>query len=141
MAYTHFPGPLLPGRACLKWARRRGLGAPSRPSIAVQRKERTRDPVGIFHNGATDLPVADTPSGVLVASGTLEDMHASYQRILVDQVRQGILAEQLGFDFFLMTEHHFQPEGAEFSPNPMMAEIGRSRPRPAASGSGRPPTS
>jgi len=78
---------------------------------------------GIFQNGASDLPVADTPSGVLVASGNLEDMHASFQRILVDQVRQGVLAEQLGYDFYFMTEHHFQPEGPEFSPNPLMAEM------------------
>src|SRR5919106_4813511 len=77
---------------------------------------------GIFQNGASDLPVADTPSGVLVAGGSLEDMHASYQRIMVDQVRQGVLAERLGYDFYFMTEHHFQPEGAEFSPNPLLAE-------------------
>jgi alkanesulfonate monooxygenase SsuD/methylene tetrahydromethanopterin reductase-like flavin-dependent oxidoreductase (luciferase family) len=79
--------------------------------------------VGIFQNGASDLPVADTPSGVLVAGGSLADMHASFQRIMVDQVRQGVLAEQLGYDFYFMTEHHFQPEGPEFSPNPLMAEM------------------
>jgi alkanesulfonate monooxygenase SsuD/methylene tetrahydromethanopterin reductase-like flavin-dependent oxidoreductase (luciferase family) len=78
---------------------------------------------GIFQNGASDLPVADTPSGVLVAGGSLGDMHASFQRIMVDQVRQGVLAEQLGYDFYFMTEHHFQPEGPEFSPNPLMAEM------------------
>src|SRR5262249_55278057 len=44
-------------------------------------------------------------------------------RIMVDQVRQGVLAEQLGYDFYFMTEHHFQPEGPEFSPNPLMAEM------------------
>jgi hypothetical protein len=79
--------------------------------------------LGIFQNGASDLPVADTPSGVLVAGGSLADMHASFQRILVDQVRQGVLAEQLGYDFYFMTEHHFQPEGPEFSPNPLMPEM------------------
>ena len=78
---------------------------------------------GIFQNGASDLPVADTPSGVLVAGGSLEEMHASYQRIQVDQVRQGVLADQLGYDFYFMTEHHFQPEGPEFSPNPLMTEM------------------
>src|SRR5882724_3212911 len=78
---------------------------------------------GIFQNGASDLPVTDTPSGVLVSGGSLEDMHASFQRIMVDQVRQGVLAEQLGYDFYFMTEHHFQPEGPEFSPNPLMAEM------------------
>jgi alkanesulfonate monooxygenase SsuD/methylene tetrahydromethanopterin reductase-like flavin-dependent oxidoreductase (luciferase family) len=79
--------------------------------------------LGILQNGASDLPVADTPSGVLVAGGSLADMHTSFQRILVDQVRQGVLAEQLGYDFYFMTEHHFQPEGPEFSPNPLMAEM------------------
>lgn len=78
--------------------------------------------IGIFHNGASDLPVAGTPSGTLVAGGNLEEVHASYQRVLVDQVRQGILADQLGFDYYFMTEHHFQPEGPEFSPNPILAE-------------------
>ena len=60
---------------------------------------------------------------MLVVGGSLADMHASFQRILVDQVRQGVLAEQLGYDFISATEHHFQPEGPEFSPNPLMAEM------------------
>ncbi|MBI3326489.1 MAG: LLM class flavin-dependent oxidoreductase [Nitrospinae bacterium] len=63
-----------------------------------------------------------TPAGVVVNDGTLADVHASAQRVLVNQVRQGILAERLGFDYFFMTEHHFQPEGAEFSPNPLLTE-------------------
>ncbi|MBI3966377.1 MAG: LLM class flavin-dependent oxidoreductase [Chloroflexi bacterium] len=77
---------------------------------------------GIFQNGAADLPIVETPSGVLVNGGTLDEVHQSYQRILVDQVRQGVLAEQLGYEYYFMTEHHFQPEGAEFSPNPLIAE-------------------
>ena len=82
--------------------------------------------IGIFQNGASDLPAVGGDGGVLVAGGNLEEMHASYQRIQIDQVRQGVLAEQLGYDFYFMTEHHFQPEGAEFSPNPILAEkIGR----------------
>ncbi|MBI3328193.1 MAG: LLM class flavin-dependent oxidoreductase [Nitrospinae bacterium] len=79
--------------------------------------------IGVFHNGASDLPALTTPEGVVVNDGTLADVHASYQRVLVNQVRQGILAERLGFDYFFMTEHHFQPEGAEFSPNPLLTEM------------------
>ncbi len=78
--------------------------------------------IGLFHNGASDLPAMTTPAGVVVNDGTLADVHASAQRVLVNQVRQGILAERLGFDYFFMTEHHFQPEGAEFSPNPLLTE-------------------
>jgi alkanesulfonate monooxygenase SsuD/methylene tetrahydromethanopterin reductase-like flavin-dependent oxidoreductase (luciferase family) len=78
--------------------------------------------VGCFHNGASDLPIIRTPNGVTVNDGNLAEVHESSQRTLVNQVRQGILADRLGFNYFFMTEHHFQPEGAEFSPNPILAE-------------------
>jgi LPS sulfotransferase NodH len=54
----------------------------------------------------------------VVNDGDLAATHTSAQRTIVNQVRQGILAEQLGFDYWFQTEHHFQPEGAELSPNP-----------------------
>ncbi len=79
--------------------------------------------IGVFHNGASDLPPIRTPSGVVVNDGTLADVHASSQRTVVNQVRQGILADRLGFDYWFQTEHHFQPEGAEFSPNPLFSEM------------------
>ena len=78
--------------------------------------------IGLFHNGATDLPLKRTQTGMVLPSGTLEDMHRSNQRVVQNQVAQGVLAEKLGFDYFWMTEHHFQPEGAEFSPNPMTVQ-------------------
>ena len=33
--------------------------------------------VGVFHNGASDLPVLHTPSGIAVNDGTLAEVHAS----------------------------------------------------------------
>lgn len=78
--------------------------------------------VGVFHNGASDLPVLHTPGGIAVNDGTLAEVHAGAQRTLISQIRQGILADRLGFNYFFMTEHHFQPEGAEFSPNPLLSE-------------------
>src|ERR1700735_4468088 len=78
--------------------------------------------IGVFHNGASDLPVVRTASGVAINDGNLAEVHESSQRGLIGQVRQGILADKLGFNYFFMTEHHFQPEGAEFSPNPLLAE-------------------
>jgi alkanesulfonate monooxygenase SsuD/methylene tetrahydromethanopterin reductase-like flavin-dependent oxidoreductase (luciferase family) len=78
--------------------------------------------IGVMHNGGNDLPVKDTPEGVAVNDGDLAATHRAAQRTLVNQVRQGILADRLGYDVFMMTEHHFQPEGAEFSPNPLLAE-------------------
>jgi alkanesulfonate monooxygenase SsuD/methylene tetrahydromethanopterin reductase-like flavin-dependent oxidoreductase (luciferase family) len=77
--------------------------------------------IGVFHNGASDLNVTSI-EGVTVVDGSLEDVHQSYQRVLLAQIRQGILAEQLGFNYWFMTEHHFIPEGPEFSPNPLLAE-------------------
>ncbi|MBV8357325.1 MAG: LLM class flavin-dependent oxidoreductase, partial [Deltaproteobacteria bacterium] len=78
--------------------------------------------IGVFHNGASDLPTITTPDQVEVNDGTLAEVHESSQRVLLDQIRQGILADRLGFNYFFMTEHHFQPEGTEFSPNPLLAE-------------------
>jgi len=78
--------------------------------------------IGILHNGASDLPAIKTPSGVTVHDGSLEEVHESNQRVLISQVRQGILAERLGYDYYFMTEHHFEQEGAEFSPSPLLAQ-------------------
>ncbi|MEK6439490.1 LLM class flavin-dependent oxidoreductase [Pseudonocardia sp. T1-2H] len=81
--------------------------------------------IGVFHNGASDLPtkhVAYNGDDVVVNDGDLAATHTSAQRTIVNQVRQGILAEQLGFDYWFQTEHHFQPEGAELSPNPLLSE-------------------
>jgi alkanesulfonate monooxygenase SsuD/methylene tetrahydromethanopterin reductase-like flavin-dependent oxidoreductase (luciferase family) len=74
-----------------------------------------------LQNGGTDLPIlsaADDPN-VTFASGDMAAMHRSYQRVAVQQIDQALLAEELGFNYYFLTEHHFQPEGAEFSPNPI----------------------
>lgn len=78
--------------------------------------------LGIIHNGASDLPMVRNAAGMVLPQGTLADMHASNQRGVVNQLQQGILAEKLGYDYFWMTEHHFCPEGLEFSPNPLLLQ-------------------
>ncbi|MGF1595706.1 MAG: LLM class flavin-dependent oxidoreductase [Acidimicrobiales bacterium] len=79
--------------------------------------------IGVFHNGASDLPTMVTSDGIAINKGDLRATQESAARVQIGQVRQGVLAEKLGFDAFFMTEHHFQPEGAEFSPNPLMTEM------------------
>src|SRR2546422_11412905 len=78
--------------------------------------------IGIFHNGASDLKAVTTPNGVVVNDGSLEEVHRGYQGVLVGQVRQGILGDRLRYDYWFMTEHHFMPEGPEFSPSPLLTE-------------------
>jgi alkanesulfonate monooxygenase SsuD/methylene tetrahydromethanopterin reductase-like flavin-dependent oxidoreductase (luciferase family) len=41
---------------------------------------------------------------------------------MLNQVRHGILAEELGYAAWALTEHHFSVEGAEFSPNPLIVQ-------------------
>ncbi len=77
---------------------------------------------GTLHNGASDLPNRETDDGVVVAIGDLGQRNESFQRSVINQIRQAVLCEQLGFNYFFMTEHHFQPEGAENSPCPLLAE-------------------
>jgi hypothetical protein len=76
--------------------------------------------IGIFQNGASDLQVVTTKNGVVVNDGSLAEVHQGAQRTLINQIRQGVLGDQLDFNYFFMTEHHFQPEGAEYSPNPLL---------------------
>ena len=76
-----------------------------------------------LQNGAVDLPNREAPEGIRVNSGSLAQTHESFQRQVVTQVRQGVLAEELGFNYCFPTEHHFQPEGVECSPNPLFMEM------------------
>lgn len=78
--------------------------------------------VGVFHNGASPLPAKATKDGVVVSDGDLAATHEAAQRLIGDQVRQGILADKLGFDYWFQTEHHFGPEGAELSPGPLLTQ-------------------
>lgn len=78
--------------------------------------------LGCFHNGSSDLPVVYNDDGLAISDGSLADVHEATQRTLINQIRQGILADRLGYDYWFQTEHHFQPEGAEFSPNPLLSE-------------------
>jgi alkanesulfonate monooxygenase SsuD/methylene tetrahydromethanopterin reductase-like flavin-dependent oxidoreductase (luciferase family) len=87
------------------------------------REEKSMLEIGLFHNGASSLPVITTKDGVTFNDGSLPEVHRAAQETLVNQVRQGILAEKLGFQSFWLTEHHFQPEGAEMSPNPLMVQM------------------
>lgn len=79
--------------------------------------------IGVFHNGASELPVVRTPSGYVVTDGSLAEVHAAAHTTIRNQVEQGVLADELGFDYWFQTEHHFQPEGAELSPNPLFSEM------------------
>src|SRR4029077_14661571 len=88
-----------------------------------KREEISMLEIGLFHNGASSLPVNTNKDGVTCNKGSLREVHRAAQETLVIQVRQGILAEKLGFQSFWLTEHHFQPEGAEMSPNPLMVQM------------------
>ena len=79
--------------------------------------------IGVFHNGASELPCKRTRDGIVVTDGSLAEVHEGARTTILNQVRQGILADRLGFDYWFQTEHHFQPEGAELSPNPLLSEM------------------
>lgn len=74
----------------------------------------------IVDNGPCDLRLKEMPGGIFVPEGNMEDMHRAMQRTVLDQVRNAVLAEKTGFHYCFFTEHHFQPEGNEFSPNPLL---------------------
>ena len=47
----------------------------------------------------------------------------SYVDLYAAHLHQIAWAETIGYDDVWLTEHHFQPEGAEMSPNPLMTQI------------------
>ncbi|MDH4076226.1 MAG: LLM class flavin-dependent oxidoreductase, partial [Acidimicrobiia bacterium] len=73
--------------------------------------------VGVFLFGAVPMP--DAGAG----DPQPTDRRASKEAVwhtterLVDV---GVLADQLGYDYFFLTEHHFQHEGYEIVPNALM---------------------
>src|SRR5437868_6116534 len=92
--------------------------------------------IGLFHNGASSLPVIIDKNGVTFNDGALPEVHRAAQETLVNQVRQGILAEKLEFQSFWLTEHHSSPRGRKMSPNPLMIQMAvpaHKRIRPAMS--------
>jgi len=78
--------------------------------------------LGVMNNGYTDLPAYQNADGIHLPDGTLADSLGVMQRVVNRQYQQGVLADKLGYDYYFLTEHHFQPEGAEHSPNPLMIE-------------------
>lgn len=77
---------------------------------------------GIFQNGASHLPATEV-NGLYVNAVDLPTTQKIRRQTLLDQIRQGIVADRLGYEYFWLTEHHFQPEGPEFSPNPLFTEM------------------
>ena len=59
--------------------------------------------IGIFHNGASDLPCVRTKDGIVVNDGNLTEVHESNQRVLVNQVRH-LLAEPPRVTFCVSSE-------------------------------------
>lgn len=78
---------------------------------------------GIFHNGVTNLPFKEAENGLLIPDASFEEMNKDRQQVTKDQIRHAVLAEKHGFDRVSFTEHHFVITGAEYSPNPLLAQI------------------
>jgi alkanesulfonate monooxygenase SsuD/methylene tetrahydromethanopterin reductase-like flavin-dependent oxidoreductase (luciferase family) len=68
------------------------------------------------------VPAKVTPDGHILPDTNLAGAHESAQRVIQSQVRQAVLAEQLGFHYCFLTEHHFQFVGVEMSPNPLVID-------------------
>jgi alkanesulfonate monooxygenase SsuD/methylene tetrahydromethanopterin reductase-like flavin-dependent oxidoreductase (luciferase family) len=78
--------------------------------------------IGIFDTGATDLPHKVADSGVRIVDGDMADIQEAARRLTIAQTRRAVLADQLGFDVFWNSEHHFCLEGSELSPNPLQTQ-------------------
>src|ERR1700730_2370950 len=78
--------------------------------------------IGIFDAGYTGLPDIRNHRGVPIVDGDMSDIQESARRLTIAQTRRAVLADQLGFDVFWNSEHHFSLEGSELSPNPLQTQ-------------------
>ncbi|HEY4276812.1 MAG TPA: LLM class flavin-dependent oxidoreductase [Conexibacter sp.] len=78
--------------------------------------------VGIFTTGGADVPFETSRSGIRIPAASIEEINAAAQRVTNGQIRQGVIADRMGFDYFWMSEHHFIFEGSELSPNPIQSQ-------------------
>ena len=72
--------------------------------------------IGLFHNGASSLPVITSKDGVTFNKGSLADVHRAAQETLVNQVRQGILAEKLASSHSGSLSTIFNPRARRWAP-------------------------
>lgn len=79
--------------------------------------------VSVFHLGTTNLNPLELGDGTKITDGSIQDVHEDMKRVTKHQVEWGVLAEQFGFDRYVMPEHHFEAPGPEYSPNPMMSQM------------------
>ncbi|UPV98864.1 LLM class flavin-dependent oxidoreductase [Halorussus gelatinilyticus] len=75
--------------------------------------------LGTFHNATTGLPLERTDDGHLVPDASVEEIHEDAKRAMRDQIRHGVLADDLGYDSLFLSEHHAQTMGQEVSTNPL----------------------
>jgi alkanesulfonate monooxygenase SsuD/methylene tetrahydromethanopterin reductase-like flavin-dependent oxidoreductase (luciferase family) len=79
--------------------------------------------LALFQNGAGDLPARKLDhKDLYVVDGDLDAVQGMAARTLPAQVRQAILADELGLDYWFQSEHHFLAEGVEFSPAPLLVQ-------------------
>ena len=90
-----------------------GLGPPVNPSTIYSDRMRT----GVFLFGGVEMDDAGAgPPAPTDRRYDAKAVWAATERIL----DTGVLCDQLGFDSFWLTEHHFQHEGYEVVPNGLM---------------------
>lgn len=79
--------------------------------------------IGTIYNGSITLPQKRTREGKVIPDASLAEVHEDKKHIINTHIEHGVRAEDLGFDRYFLTEHHFQPTGSEFSPNPLMSQM------------------
>jgi alkanesulfonate monooxygenase SsuD/methylene tetrahydromethanopterin reductase-like flavin-dependent oxidoreductase (luciferase family) len=73
---------------------------------------------GVFIFGAVPMPDAGAGDPQPNQRRTTNELVWETTERIIDS---GVLADQLGFDYFFFTEHHFQHEGYEVVPNAILA--------------------
>src|SRR5579862_8849040 len=79
--------------------------------------------VGVFDIGTlTSMSFKELPGGQYIPDADLAEIHRQAQQITLRQIERTVLADRLGYDYYWNSEHHFNTEATELSPNPLQLQ-------------------
>lgn len=82
--------------------------------------------LGVSFEGYTHVPLKRTEQGHLVPDASVDALHDRHREYLRDQVEAARVAEDLGFDYVVHSEHHGSVTGP-VSPNPALTQTAIAR--------------
>jgi alkanesulfonate monooxygenase SsuD/methylene tetrahydromethanopterin reductase-like flavin-dependent oxidoreductase (luciferase family) len=82
--------------------------------------------LGVSFEGYTHVPLKRLANGRVIPDASVEELNRRHREYLEQQVEAGAVAEELGYEFVVHSEHHARIDGP-VSPNPVLTHTAIAR--------------